>query len=124
MAKSYEDYEKTGLFNEEQLYQIKRGLIEGLDVSFYADPKKGAYVMEYERGYLEDMAAKNGKMDAGLVNKLVEEYPHFKAGEIEELYWASKEGLDISKYAVNGLTAHRYLTSISCFRCEKQRKMA
>lgn len=32
-------YEKLGVFNKDQLFQIKMGLTESLDVSSYANPE-------------------------------------------------------------------------------------
>ena len=37
--KTLKDYEEMGCFNEDQLWQIRKGLEKGLDVSIYAKPE-------------------------------------------------------------------------------------
>lgn len=38
-AKTLEDYENMGVFDDDQIKEIRRGLENGVDVSWYADPK-------------------------------------------------------------------------------------
>ena len=46
LCKSYEDYERTGMFTKEQLEMIKRGYRYGLDVKTFANPKYSDYQMQ------------------------------------------------------------------------------
>ena len=87
-AKTLEDYENMGVFNEYQMKQIRKGLESGVDVSVYADPKYNDFQMEQIRLGLEN--------DVDVSVYADPKYDEFQMGEIRE---GLETGVDVSMYA-------------------------
>ena len=87
-AKTIEDYENMGVFNDDQMFEIREGLEDGLDVSVYADPKYDGHQMSRIRWGLED----------GLDISMYAD-PKYDDNQMAQIRWGLEEGLDVSVYA-------------------------
>lgn len=86
-AATYNGFDESE-FDEDQLQQIREGLEEGLDISWYADPKYYYSEMRYIRFGLEE----------GLDVSIYAD-PKFDDGQMYEIFVGLLHGLDVSTYA-------------------------
>lgn len=87
-AKTIEDYENMGVFDNSQMEWIRWGLEKGLDVSWYADPKFDAEQMKWIHWGL-----KNG-LDVSIYAD-----PKYDESQMYEIYLGLENGIDVSWYA-------------------------
>jgi len=88
-SKTLEDYENMGVFDRNQMDQIREGFKNGVDVSVYADPKKydWSQMIEIRRG-----------LESGID---VSEYadPKYGWSQMREIRRGLESGIDVFQYA-------------------------
>jgi len=87
-AKTIEDYEQMGVFDDDQMRWIRRGLEEGVDVSIYADPKYNADQM------LQIFVGLKNGVDVSWYAD-----PKYDKYQMLMIYQGLEKGLDVSVYA-------------------------
>lgn len=95
-------YEEQG-FDDWQLYEIRKGLEEGVDVSKYTDPKFNDEEMaEIRKGLTNENHKKNQALEIKEehINKNVNiNFNSFNIGQQQQIEWGLESNVDISKYA-------------------------
>ena len=87
-AKTLEDYENMGVFDDDQMRWIRDGLEQGLDVSWYADPKYNGDQM------LQILVGLERGLDVSVYAD-----PKYDENQMRMIYQGLRDGLDISIYA-------------------------
>lgn len=95
-------YKEQG-FDDWQLYEIRKGLEEGVDVSKYTDPKFNDEEMaEIRKGLTNENPKKNQALEIKEehINKNVNiNFNSFNIGQQKQIEWGLESGIDVSKYA-------------------------
>lgn len=95
-------YEEQG-FDDWQLYEIRKGLESGIDVSKYADPKFSDEEMaEIRKELTNKNLEKNqvSKKEKAHINKDVNiNFDSFDIGQQKQIKWGLESNIDVTKYA-------------------------
>lgn len=95
-------YEEQG-FDDWQLYEIRKGLESGIDVSKYADPKFSDEEMaEIRKELTNENLEKNqvSEKEKAHINKDVNiNFDFFDIGQQKQIKWGLESNIDVTKYA-------------------------
>lgn len=102
IEKRLTEYEKQG-FDDWQMYEIRKGLEEGVDVTKYADPKLTDEEMaEIRKGFNVGDVEKNQTLEVKEenINKNININSNsFSIGQQRQIEWGLENKVDVSKYA-------------------------
>lgn len=115
-------YEEQG-FDDWQLYEIRKGLEDGVDVSKYANPKFSDEEMaEIRKGLANKNLKKNQALETEEehINKDVDiNFDSFDIGQQKQIEWGLESGIDVKKYADPKLNS--YQMQAKRWKLEKQK---
>ena len=114
-------YEEQG-FDDWQLYEIRKGLEEGVDVSKYTDPKFSDEEMaEIRKGLANENLEKNQVSEIEEKHTDVDiNFDSFDIGQQKQIEWGLESGIDVKEYADPKLNS--YQMQEKRWKLEKQKE--
>lgn len=107
IEKKLKEYEKQG-FDDWQLYEIRKGLENGVDVTKYTDLelsdeemakiRKELFQDNLEKDQVLEVEEKENSIDKNIdINNM--NIDSFNIGQQKQIEWGLESGIDVSKYA-------------------------
>ena len=125
LEQEMKSYEEQG-FDEWQLYEIRKGLEDGVDISKYA---KREFSDEKMAEIRKELTKKNLDLDENLVSEIKEEHTNkdidinfnsFDIGQQKQIEWGLESGIDVKEYADPKLNS--YQMQAKRWKLEKQKE--